>query len=279
MGLRIGTNVSSLRAQQTLTGVKKNMEQAMSRLSSGSRINKAADDAVGLAHSENFKSQLRGLNQSSRNAQDGISMIQIAEGGLNEVSNMVVRLRELSIQAASDTIGDRERAMVNNEYSQILSEIDRVSEATQYNGTKLLAGLGDKIDIQINTRNSDSMDRVSYDPSEANASTRALNLDMTGTLTKEQARQSLENLDNAIAKISSLRAGMGAMQGRLQSTVESILESTENVSTANSRIRDADIAVESAELAKQNVLQQTGVAVLAQTNQQGNLALSLLNKG
>lgn len=278
MGMRISTNVSSLKAQHALTGARKNMDLAMSKLSSGSRINKSSDDAVGLAHSENFKSQLRGLNQANRNAQDGISMIQISEGGLNEIGNMLVRLRELSMQAASDTISDRERAMVDTEFVQLLDEIDRVSASTEYNGTKLLAGIGERVDLQVNTRNSDDVDRISYDPSKADASTIALGIDMTGAVTKEMAQESLTQIDGAINQISSLRANMGAMQTRLNSTVQNILESIENVSTANSRIRDADLAQESSELAKQNVMMQSGTAVLAQTNQQNSLALQLLTK-
>lgn len=279
MGMRISTNVTALRTQGALNGAKKSMDQAMSRLSSGSRINKAADDAVGLALSENFKSQLRGLKQSNRNAMDGISMIQISEGGLNEISNMLVRLRELAIQSASDTISDRERKMVDIEYVQLLDEVDRVASSTEFNGTKLLTGEGESIDFQVNTRNSDYIDRISYDPSKADASTLALGIDMSGVESKVMAQESLGQIDLALNQVNSLRANLGAMQSRLNSTVENILASEENVATANSRIRDADMAEESSAMAKQNLLMQSGTAVLAQANQQNSLALQLLEKG
>lgn len=278
MGMRVSTNITALKTQQALSGTKKSMDRAMARLSSGNRINRASDDAIGLAISENFKSQLRGLKQANRNAQDGISMIQISEGGLNEITNMLVRLRELGIQAASDTIGDRERTMVNEEYQQILEEIDRISSSTEFNGTPLLSGAGERIDFQVNTKNSDEIDRISYDPSRADAGTVALGINFCNTLTKLDSQDSLGMIDGALNHVNSLRANMGAMQSRLNSAIENLYESTQNISTANSRIRDADIAEESSEFAKQNVLLQSGTAVLAQANQQNQLALQLLQK-
>ena len=279
MGMRVSTNITALRTQQALGGTKRSMDQAMARLSSGLRINKVSDDAVGLAISENFKSQLRGLKQANRNAQDGISMIQISEGGLSQISNNLVRLRELAMQAASDTNGDRERGLLNTEYQQMLQEIDRTAGSTEYNGTPLLSGVGDSIDFQVNTRNSPEIDRVSYDPSKADASTVALGVDSCDVATKVTAQESLGRVDEAISHVNSLRASLGAMQSRLNSTVETLLESEQNIATANSRIRDADIAEESSEFAKQNVLMQSGTAILAQANQQNNQALSLLQKG
>lgn len=279
MGMRVSTNITALKTQQALGGTKRSMDQAMSRLSSGYRINKASDDAVGLAISENFKSQLRGLKQANRNAQDGISLIQISEGGLTLITNNLVRLRELAIQGASDTISDNERAMVNSEYQQTLAEIDRTAASTEFNGTPLLSGVGDSIDFQVSTKNSDIIDRISYDPSKADASTIALGVNFCNVATKAAAQESLANVDSALNQVNALRANLGAMQARLTSTVENLLESVENVSTANSRIRDADIAEESSEFAKQNVLLQSGTAVLAQANQQNNMALQLLQKG
>ena len=278
MGMRVSTNITALKSQQALGGTKRSMDQAMARLSSGSRINKASDDAVGLAISENFKSQLRGIKQANRNAQDGISMIQISEGGLTQISNNLVRLRELAIQAASDTNSDRERNLLNTEYQQMLSEIDRIAGSTEFNGTQLLAGVGESIDFQVNTKNSPEIDRISYDPSRADASTIALGVDFCSVATKVDAQESLSNIDDAINQVNSLRSNLGAMQSRLTSTVETLMESEQNIATANSRIRDADIAEESSEFAKQNVLMQTGTAILAQANQQNNLALNLLQK-
>jgi flagellin len=278
MGMRVGTNITALKTQQALGITKRSMELAMGKLSSGSRINRASDDAVGLAISENLKAQIRGLSQANRNAQDGISMIQISEGGLNEISNMLVRLRELGIQAASDTIGPSERKMVNLEYQEVLSEVDRIAGTTEFNGSKLLSGEGERIDFQINTRNSDTLDRVSYDPAQSDATTTGLGIGWNTVETKEQAQESLDTIDQAIAQVNSLRSSMGAMQSRLNSSVENLFSSIENISVANSRIRDADVAAESSEFAKQNVLMQSGTAILAQANQQNGLALSLLGK-
>ena len=279
MGLRIGTNVMALNAQKALWGTKNKMDTAMSRLSSGNRINKASDDAAGLAISENMKAQMRGLKQANRNAQDGISLIQTAEGALSEVSNMLIRLRELGVQAASDTIGDRERGLANIEYAQLLEEIDRITGSTEFNGTPLLNGTGGLLDLQIGVKNSVDFDRISFDAAQADAGATALGLDLTNILDKTSAQNSLSNVDNAINQVNQLRAGFGAIQNRLNSTVEGLQTNLENLSASNSRIRDADIADESTELAKQNILLQAGTSVLAQANQQPGLALQLLNKG
>ncbi|MFN3696156.1 MAG: flagellin [Pseudobdellovibrio sp.] len=279
MGLRIGTNVTALNAQKSLWANRNNMDRAMARLSSGNRINKASDDAAGLAISENMKAQMRGLKQANRNAQDGISMIQTAEGALSEVSNMLIRLRELGVQAASDTIGDRERSLVNVEYTQLLEEIDRITGSTEFNGTPLLSGTGGFLDFQIGVKNQKDFDRISFDAGRADAGTTALGINLTNVLDKVSAQESLASIDTAIGQVSQLRAGFGAIQNRLQSTVENLQTSLENLATANSRIRDADIADESTELAKQNILLQAGTSILSQANQQSSLALSLLKQG
>ena len=279
MGLRIGTNVTALNAQKALWGTKNKMDTAMSRLSSGNRINKASDDAAGLAISENMKAQMRGLKQANRNAQDGISLIQTAEGALTEVSNMLIRLRELGVQAASDTIGDRERGLANIEYTQLLEEIDRITGSSEFNGTPLLNGTGGLLDFQIGVKNSVDFDRISFNAAQADASSTAMGLDLTNILDKTSAQNSLSNVDSAINYVNQLRAGFGAIQNRLNSTVEGLQTNLENLSASNSRIRDADIADESTELAKQNILLQAGTSVLAQANQQPGLALQLLNKG
>lgn len=279
MGLRVGTNVTALNAQRSLWGTKNSMDRSMSRLSSGYRINKASDDAAGLAISENLKAQIRGFKQANRNAQDGISMIQTAEGALSEVANILVRLRELGVQAASDTVGDRERALVSIEYNQLLDEVDRISAATEFNGTQLLAGIGDVLDFQIGTHNVDGVDRISFDSASADSSALALGIDLTSVIDKASAQDSLTQIDYAISFVNGLRADFGAIQNRLNSTIENLQASVENMSAANSRIRDADIAEETTELAKNNILLQAGTAVLAQANQQPGLALSLLKQG
>jgi flagellin len=279
MGLRISTNGSALNAQRALTGTKSSLDRAMARLSSGSRINKASDDAAGLAISENLRAQIRGVKQASRNAQDGISMIQTAEGSLSEIGNILIRLRELSVQAASDTIGPRERGMVHIEYKQMLEEIDRIAASTEFNGTPLLSGVGSLLEFQVGTKNSPNIDRLSFNAADSDAGTQALGLDLTGAYNKVTAQGSLGAIDQAINHVSSLRANFGALQNRMNSTVENIQTSTENLSAANSRIRDADIAEESSELARNNIMLQAGTSILAQANQQPSLALSLLNKG
>ena len=278
MGMRISTNTTALRAQQTLMGSKRALDKSMEKLASGSRINRASDDAAGLSISENLKSHIRGLIQANRNAQDGISFLQTAEGALTEVSQILIRMRELGIQAASDTIGDNERALTGKEFDQLTNEIDRIAQSTEFNGTPILNGNGGTINIQTNTRNSALADRISFDASAANATSAAIGVKFANIYDKASAQQSLDTIDKAIQQVSGLRADFGAMQNRLNSTVENINASVENMSASNSRIRDTDIAEESSELAKKNIMLQAGTSVLAQANQQPGLALSLLNK-
>jgi flagellin len=277
MGLRISTNVASLNAQKNLVGTQRGMNQSLARLSSGYRINQAADDAAGLAISENLRGQIRGLRQAHRNANDGISLVQVAEGGLNEVSNMIIRLRELAVQASSDTIGDTERKFLDVEYQQLKSEIQRVTEVTKFNGRDLLNGTGGVIDIQVGTNNDPFKDRISFNASAANASLDALGLSAESLAEKTSAQTSMDVLDRALVSVNAIRANFGAMQNRLQSTAANIAISDENLSAANSRIRDADIAAESAELTRNNILMQAGVSVLGQANNMSNIALKLLS--
>lgn len=279
MGLRISTNVSALRAQQSLLQTKAASDKVFERLSSGSRINRASDDASGLALSEGLKSNIRGLKQANRNAQDGISLLQIGEGALSEVGNILIRLRELSLQSASDTVGDRERKMISLEYNQLLDEVDRIATSTEFNGTSILSGTGGTLSFQINTKNSDLSDRITFDTSKTDSRSESLGIRTTGVDFKENAQQSLDVIDNAIKHVSDIRADFGSMQSRLNATVQNINTSIENLAASNSRIRDADIAEESSELAKRNIMLQAGTSVLVQANQQPGLALSLLNKG
>ncbi len=277
MGLRIGTNVQALNAQRNLYKLSNESAQAMSRLASGNRIVRSADDAAGLAISENLKAQIRGFRQANRNANDGISLVQVAEGGLSEISNMLVRLRELAIQTASDTVGDKERALVDVEYQQLKEEIERVAQTTQFNGTALLNGQGGVMDFQVGIHNDPLNDRVSFDASQGNATMEALMLNDLSVATKDQAHQSLTFLDEAMSFVSAARANLGALQNRLQTTSQVLANSEENYSEANSRIRDADIAVESTNLSKSNVLMNAATAVLTQANSQQQMALKLLN--
>ena len=276
MGMRISTNVAALNAQKNLYMTNINANKSMARLASGFRINQAADDAAGLAISENLKGQIRGLRQANRNANDGISLVQIAEGSLNEVSNMLIRLRELGVQGASDTLGDTERQFLDAEYQQLKSEIQRVTESTQFNGYDLLNGTGGVLDIQVGVNNDPFKDRISFNAGAANSTLEALGMVAESVATKEGAQQSLATLDTAMTSVNSIRANFGAMQNRLQSTSNNLLIYDENMSAANSRIRDTDVASETSEMVRNNILMQAGVSILGQANQQSQLALMLL---
>ncbi len=280
MGLRVNTNIASLNSQRNLRLTRQNLDRSIERLSSGSRINRAGDDAAGLAISENFRAQIRGLQQAERNAQDAVSLVQVAEGGLQEVSNILIRLRELAVQAASDTVGGTERKFLNTEFDALMSEIDRISNATEFNKIPLLNGMGTVFEIQVGTRNNPNVDRITFfDSSSADIGVVALGINLTNVADKVSAQNSLAAIDNAIISVSSIRADFGAMQNRLQSIINNLAISVENMSAANSRIRDTDIASETAELTKNNILMQSGTAVLAQANQSITHALGLLKTG
>lgn len=278
MGLRINTNISSINAQRNLAGTKLQLDKSFEKLSSGYRINRAGDDAAGLAISESLKAQIRGLKQASRNAQDGISLVQVAEGGLTEVSNILIRLRELGVQAASDTVGPVERQFLNVEYDQLVSEIQRISDGTEFNQTPLLNGTGAVFEVQVGTRNNPNIDRIVFDAAKADSTVAALGINLTSVADKASAQNSLSAIDNAIVSISAMRADFGALQNRLQSTVNALAVSNENLSAANSRIRDVDVANETSELTRNNILLQAGTSVLAQANQSSAVALSLLKQ-
>ncbi len=277
MGLRINTNVASLAAMRTLNNTKNSLDGSLERLSSGSRINRAGDDAAGLAISENLKASIRGFRQAKRNAQDGISLIQVTEGGLNEVSNMIVRLRELAIQAASDTIGDKERSFTDREFQALKSEIQRIADSTDFNGTQVLNGSAGIFEIQVGIHNNPMSDRVVYNAESSNVTLETLGLVGESVSTKIGAQTSLASLDDALYRVNSVRADLGAMQNRLQSTINTLAISDENLSAANSRIRDADLAQEVSEMTKNNILMQAGISVLGQANNQSQVALKLLS--
>lgn len=277
MGLRINTNVASINARRNLSGLKHGLNRSIARLSSGFRINQASDDAAGMAISENLKAQIRGLGQANRNTQDGVSLVQTAEGGLNEVSSILIRLRELAIQAASDTIGDTERKFLDVEYQQLKSEVQRISEVTQFNGIDLLNGTGGIMDIQVGVHNDPFKDRISFNSSAANSTLEALGMIAEGVATKEQAQTSIQRVDDAIVSINAMRANFGALQNRLMSTMTNIGIFDENLQAANSRIRDTDVARETAELTRNQILTQAGISVLGQANDMQSFALKLLN--
>jgi flagellin len=277
MGLRINTNVPSLSAQRSLGINTRNLNDNLRKLSSGERITKAGDDAAGLAISENLKAQIRGMRQAKRNAGDAVSLLQTAEGGMNEISNIIIRLRELSVQAASDTVGSTERGFSDIEFQSLKEEIDRISKSTEFNGIKLLDGTGGKLEFQVGTKNDPILDRLHYDGTGADATLKSLGLEIDGVATKEGAQSVLKKLDDALVQINGVRANFGALQNRLQSTQNNLEISDENLSAANSRIRDVDVASETADMTKNNILLQAGISVLSQANNSPNTALKLLN--
>jgi flagellin len=277
MGFRINTNVPSLAAQRALGKATQSQESNYAKLSSGSRITKSSDDAAGLAISEKLKAEIRSMKQADRNANDGISMIQTAEGGLNEAQSILTRLRELAIQSSSDTVSDSERGFTNLEYQNLVSELDRISQVTEYNGIKLLNGEGEKLDFQIGTKNNEFNDRISYDVGQINSRISNLGIEGLEVGSKDGAQSSLEVVDKAIEKVSGQRAVLGALQNRLTSTSNNLQVSVENMSAANSRIRDVDYAEETANLAKNQILQSAGTSVLAQANVNGQNALKLIS--
>jgi flagellin len=276
MGLRINTNVASLSAQRALGITKNNLDNNLRKLSSGERITRAGDDAAGLAISEKLKANIRGLRQARRNSDDGISLIQTAEGAINEISNIIIRLRELSIQSASDTVGDTERSFSNIEFQNLLEEMQRISESSEFNGRKLLDGTGGLVEIQVGINNDPLNDRIKYDSTSTDTTLATLGLLGEQITSKEGAQLSLSKLDDALTRINGTRANLGALQNRLQSASNSIAIMDENLSAANSRIRDVDVAAETADMAKNNILSQAGVSVLSQANQTPNFALKLL---
>ncbi len=276
MGLRIATNVASQSVQKNLKEVSNAGNAELERLSSGKRITKAADDAAGLAISTNLDAQTRGLRQATRNANDGISLVQTAEGGLNETSNILVRLRELTIQAASDTVGDAERGFLDKEYQQLMTEVDRISASTTFNGTNLLNGEGKgSMDFQVGAF-AGEQNKITFDSSETNASAGEIGIAGSTISNKDDALSSISTVDEAIAKVSSQRSNLGAIQSRLASTVKNLEVQTINQDSARSVIQDVDVASSSAALASNNVVKNAAVSTLSQANQIPMSALRLL---
>lgn len=276
MGMRVSTNMAAINAQRNLVGSQRVMSKSMAQLASGSRINIAADDAAGLAISEKFKASIRSARQANRNANDGISMVQTAEGGLNEIGNIVTRLRELGIQAASDTVGEVERGFANKEVQQLKSEIDRISKSTKWGTTNLLDGTTPEFDFQVGLNNNAEEDRISFNSAENVATLDHLALGDLDYTTKEGAQTALSQLDTAQNTVNGYRANLGALQNRLTSTVDNLSVQEENMSAANSRIRDTDVAMASSEMTRNNILLQAGTATLSQANMSNQMALKLI---
>ena len=276
MGMRVTTNLSAINAQRNLIGSQRKLNSNMAQLASGSRINIAADDAAGLAISERLKAGIRSARQANRNANDGISMVQTAEGGLNEIGNIITRLRELGIQAASDTVGDTERDFVNKEVAQLKEEIQRIAVTTKWGSTSLLDGTTPAFDFQVGLFNDEFQDRITFNSRDNNAQLDSLGLGQLDYASKGGAQDALARLDEAQNTINGFRANLGALQNRLTSTVDNLGVLEENMSAANSRIRDTDVAMASSEMVRNNILLQAGTSTLAQANQVNQLALKLI---
>ena len=273
MGLRVNTNVASMTAQRNLFSATSKLQGNYSRLSSGLRIANASDDAAGLGISEKMRSQIRSFGVAARNAQDGISMVQTAEGALNEVSNILGRMRELSMQAANGTLDTNDRATINTEFGQLKDEIDRIAGQTEFNGVALLDGSNTSKSVQVGL---DSGQTIGISLSAADVQTSTLDVDSLTVTTEANASSALASLDAAINTVNTARGTLGAQQNRLNSALSSILNVRENMSAAESRIRDVDVAAETADLTRNSILQQAATSVLAQANVQPQLALSLL---
>lgn len=276
MGMRVTTNISAINAQRNLVGSQREMGKSMAQLSSGSRINKAADDAAGLAISENLKGQIRSAAQARRNANDGISMIQTAEGGINEIGNIVTRLRELGIQASSDTVGDTERGFLNKEVNQLKEEMNRIAKVTTWGTTKLLDGSGPKFEFQVGLYGGAEDNRISFEAADINVSLDAIGLSDVDFSSKEGAQEALTKLDEAQSVVNSNRASLGALQNRMNSASDNLAIQEENLSAANSRIRDTDVAAATSELTRNQILLQAGTSTLSQANQVNQLAMKLI---
>lgn len=274
MGLRIATNQASISAQRVLDKQQKRAEHASQSLASGNRIVKASDDAAGLAISESIRAQTRGLAMARSNAFNAISAIQVSEGGLNEISNIMIRLRELGIQAASDNVGDKERGFLNQEAKQLTQEADRISKTTTFGDKVLLDGSGGKMEFQVGINSGDE-NVVAYDLS-TNASASELGIDGIDLSSKSDARSMLKTVDEGLQRVGAMRASFGAIQSRLESTTSNLDVQYENLSAAKSRIADTDVAKESSEMASANVLQSAAISVLAQANQMPAVALKLI---
>lgn len=274
MGLRISTNLPAISAARSLGVQQQRSEKAFAQLSSGNKITKAADDAAGLAISESLRGQVRGIKQARTNAFNAISMVQVSEGGLNEISNIMIRLRELGVQAASDNVGEVERGFISEEAKNLIQEADRIASSTRFGNKVLLDGSGEEMEFHVGAFGGE--ENVIKFALDANATGSALGYSSISLDSKSGAKDALSQVDESLEKIGSLRANFGAMQSRLETTVSNLDNQYENLSAAKSRIADTDIAEASSSLASAQILQQASVATLAQANLNGSAALRLI---
>jgi flagellin len=273
----INHNMNAMNAHRQMVGNTGNAGKAMEKLSSGLRINRAGDDAAGLSISEKMRGQIRGLDQASRNAQDAISLIQTAEGGLNETHSILQRMRELSVQSSSDTNVTIDRSALNDEMGQLMNEIDRIGNSTQFNEQDILA-TAQTLDIQVGANN-DSNQRISltWDPQTKTAlGEDGIDISTVAVDTKANAQAAIEKIQDAIESVSKSRSKMGSFQNRLEHTISNLNNASENLQSAESRVRDVDMAKEMMNFSKNNILSQAAQSMLAQANQQPQGVLQLL---
>lgn len=276
MGFRVNTNVSSIAAQRTLSTVNRESEENLSKLASGERITKAADDAAGLAISEKLKAHIRSSKQANRNANDAVSLVQVAEGALNESSNILARMKEVAIQAATDTLSDTERGLTEHEYQTLKAELNRIAQVTQFNGKRLLNGTPLGLDFQVGVGEDSADDRISMNTANFNATADALGVGSLSVRSKAQAQASIDPITRAFDRLSQQRSLLGSIQNRLQVSSANLEIYSQNMSESNSRIRDLDYADEASKLARNKVISQASTAVAAQANSVGSVALKLL---
>jgi flagellin len=265
-----------LNAQRNLAKSQDSLANSMQRLSSGLRINSAKDDAAGLAISDRMTSQIRGMNQAVRNSNDAISFAQTAEGALGEMTNILQRMRELSVQSANATNSDDDRTALNSEFTELRSELDRIVDTTKFNGKNLLDGTYSGDSAAMFQVGANEGEQISVAIGRVTTSASGLALSGTSVTSAGAAGGAITAIDGALNKVDSLRGTLGAKQNRFESTIANLNNITENLSAARSRIVDADIATETSDMTKMNILQQAGVSILAQANQSSQLALSLL---
>jgi flagellin len=281
MGLIVNTNLFSLNAQRHVKHTQGQLGKSVERLSSGLRVNSARDDAAGLAISMKLTAHTRSLNQAVRNAQDGISIVQTAEGGMNEIHNILTRMRELATQAANGVLSDSDRTALNNEFTDLKTEITRISDTTDFNGRKLINGdlsaSGVSLQVGINNTVNDRITVAGGTFADIDASAIGLSQTVSSIDQVTNAQSMLTLVDSAIAVVSTRRGNLGGVQNRLDSTIANLEITAENLTAANSRIRDADFAVETANLTRSQIILQAGIASLSQANVLPQYALQLLS--
>ena len=274
--MRVSTNIQSMVAQRYVQQHTEEQSVEDSRLSSGERIVRAADDPSGLAISEKMKSLIRSNSQAERNSNDAVSLLQVAEGSLNTMQEIGSRLRELGMQASTDTVSDMDRTIIDKEFQQLTKEVERLTISTSFNGTNIIKDKDSVYDLQIGVNGDANLDRIRYDMSKIMDSSNNFGISNVNLRSKESSQNSLSKIDNMMTQISLSRAHLGAMQTRVNSSIQNLQVSRENLSDANSKIRDADFAKEAALRAKSQIAQSASLAMLKMSNEQPGVILKLV---